>query len=165
MRKPIWTTAMLAGILLFGCSPISVRSDYDRSFDFSGLNTYRWMAERGQRQQAAGSLVGRRIERAVNQTMAAKGYNQRESGRVDFLIASHTASRNVVDVDRYGYRGRRVSVHSYKEGTIILDIVDPGAQELVWRGWASGAVGRGDNAEAHITTAVEKILEKFPPRP
>ena len=41
---------------------------------------------------------------------------------------------------------------------MILDFVDAESKELFWRGWATGAVGDGENAEA-----VETLLEEFPP--
>ncbi|NIR68637.1 DUF4136 domain-containing protein, partial [candidate division KSB1 bacterium] len=65
-----------------------------------------------------------------------------------------------VDVSRvdYGYwRGRprgRVYRHRYKEGTLILDIVDPQLKQLVWRGWAVGVVGNVEESEKRINESV-----------
>jgi hypothetical protein len=53
-------------------------------------------------------------------------------------------------------------VYSYKQGTLILDIVDRSGQELVWRGVGSGVLDRTDPTR-NLLIAVEKVLAEFPP--
>ena len=44
-----------------------------------------------------------------------------------------------------GYGGGVPYVRSYKEGTLILDFVDPETMQLIWRGWAVGAFDDPEN--------------------
>ena len=58
-----------------------------------------------------------------------------------------------------------VRVESYKEGTLIIDLVDAERRELVWRGTATGAVSDLTQAEKKLFGAVGRIFEAFPPLP
>jgi hypothetical protein len=51
-------------------------------------------------------------------------------------------------------------------GTIVLDVIDARTDELVWRGWAEGALfeaPRSDQLAQYADEVVGKILEGFPP--
>ena len=79
---------------------------------------------------------------------------------------------NKVNVERYGYRygprgrwyGTNVQVHHYKEGTLIIDFVDPDEKLLVWRSTAVGSMKYFTKGEHEIRSSVERMLEKFPPQ-
>jgi len=62
----------------------------------------------------------------------------------------------------YGY-GSQGAVTTYTEGTLVIDIIDAGTNELVWRGAAVSALGDATYDAKDINKAVEKILEEFPP--
>lgn len=62
----------------------------------------------------------------------------------------------------YGRRYRR----GVAPGTLAVDIIDAGSEELVWRGWAEGALLDAPDAEEldeYVNGIVEKILKRFPP--
>lgn len=67
----------------------------------------------------------------------------------------------------YGpYGGTTQIVNEYLKGTLIIDIVDPKENELIWRGWASRALDddpRPEMVQMYVAAAVQKILKKFPP--
>jgi hypothetical protein len=115
----------------------------------------------------AHTLLDKRIRRATNRELSAKGLTLRESGPADLLIVYYVSIRNKLDVyPAYGYWrpwGRRVHVHSYREGTLVLDLVDPALDQMVWRGWASGVVGHPEESEERIGEAVAEILQRYPP--
>ena len=62
----------------------------------------------------------------------------------------------------YGYGSHGV-VTTYTEGTLVIDIIDAGTNELVWRGAAVSALGDATYDAKDINKAVEKILKEFPP--
>ncbi|MFQ5797823.1 MAG: DUF4136 domain-containing protein [Bacteroidota bacterium] len=63
----------------------------------------------------------------------------------------------------YGYLYAEPYVQQFKEGTLILDFIDPQSNQLVWRGWYVDAVDDGEIGETKINKALKHILEKFPP--
>jgi hypothetical protein len=92
-------------------------------------------------------------------------------GKADFQVAFLVALRDRVDISSwgYGYRGHGwggsdLTVRSYTEGTLLIDIIDPAKNELIWRGTAVGAVDEGSGSAERATEVVNSILERFPPK-
>ena len=165
MKKCLFTILLLLGFVLMSCSTISVLTDYDIEADFAKYQTFKWMPNPDKRLVRAkqNSLLDKRIRRAVEHEMEAKGYRFVESGKTDALIVYHTAVRNKIDIDRYGYWGRRVHMQRYKEGSVILDIVDRKTKELIWRGVAQATIRQLEGYPERVNDAVFKLLEGYPP--
>jgi hypothetical protein len=67
----------------------------------------------------------------------------------------------------YGYPGTR-ALDGPRPGTIIVDVVDAGTNQLAWRGSAEGALLEApdpDELTEYIDKVVAKIMKEFPPRP
>ena len=171
MRRLNISHGVLAfALLVAGCSSVSYNFDYDRDFNFSGIQTYGWAPVPD---EAPGEpLTRHRIAEAVNAGLTAKGYAQ--SGDPDFRIAVHVGSEEKVDVMDWGYGpgrrwrgGRRdISVYNYTQGTMVLDMIDVRANELVWRGTATGVLSSNPTPEERtrkISEVVQKLLAGFPP--
>ena len=58
--------------------------------------------------------------------------------------------------DMPGYR----SVDLFKEGTLIIDLINPRSNMLLWRGWAEGAINFKSGAGA-VGKKVEEVLEQL----
>ena len=57
-------------------------------------------------------------------------------------------------------------VDEYLEGTLVLAIIDPVANEIIWRGWASDAMDSDpspNRVRKYVNEAVTEILARFPP--
>jgi hypothetical protein len=180
-------------LLLFGCSTLSVTSDYDSSFNFSSYHTYRWAKAPDSTEQwnvlVTHPFIYGRIKNAVDRGLAAKGYLLKAAGPVDFTIS---ASANVMEraqIDpqppyywRSGvYRGRYgwysapwwgpdyaypPMIYYYEVGTLFLDIIDAARKEVAWRGVARGILHdyrNTDKMQADIDEAINKLLAEFPP--
>ena len=138
------------------------------------------------------SLMDKRIKRAVERELEDLGY-EKDLEKPALLVVYHTGLEDKVDVSPWGYGhggyyGRRYGrgygghandyggyygrgyggggsyLRTYKEGTLILDFVDPETMQLIWRGWATGAFDDPENAAMYVNKAVRKILKKFPPQ-
>lgn len=160
------TLLSLLAIGFTSCSSVVVKSDFDESANFAQYKTFDFIAHRG-----GNPLNNKRIEAALEQELVAKGMQKQTAGKPDLLLAYHTNVKDKIDVDTYGYRygryGRRVgtytTVQRYKQGTLVVDLVDAEAKELVWRGWAQGEVNDSVSKEK-INDTVAKILAKYPPQ-
>lgn len=171
-------TVLIFVQLLAGCSGLTVRSDYDVDTEFSKYKTFAWLAATGQSpMNPAGvqTLVDKRIRNAIERELAVKGYQKLESGRPDFYLIYYAGVEEKVNISTVDYgpgtryrQGTDVLVTSYDEGTLVLDIVDPEKNQMVWRGWAIGFVdpqAKIDEKEKLINEAVHRILLEFPPKP
>ncbi len=59
-------------------------------------------------------------------------------------------------------------VREYEEGSLILDVVDAKAKQLVWRGTAEAELSDNPSASdtrQRIDEAVGQVLSRFPPKP
>jgi hypothetical protein len=160
---------VLVVAFISGCAAYSIKTDFDRSIDFSRYTTYKWMKTPSDvlGPRSTQSLLDKRVKSAVNRELAMKGL-QESTGQAELLITYHAGVRNKVDVSthRYGYRGwgTAVDVQQYSEGTLVLDLIDAERNQLIWRGWGTGAVDRDPSQmESRVNKAVTEILAKFPP--
>ena len=76
--------------------------------------------------------------------------------------------------NRFGYSGFGIYdpywpapyVSYYREGTLVIDVLDQKNNELAWRGMAQGILKNydtGKEMQQDIDGAVTKILAEFPP--
>jgi len=163
----------VAGTLAACSSAPKIRTDYDAAYDFSGLSTYH-LVERNiaaDPNDESTTLNDQRVSRAIVGQMALRGLTAVASGDADIVVNFHlvTADRTQVTSynDRYGYHRRgasRVDVWEYTEGTLILDLVDPEANRVVWRGEASALV-KDRTSEERDAMANEYIASMFASMP
>ena len=188
MRVPgsvLGLIAMLA-LVVSGCTAFPVQSDYDADADFAGYRTWYWLpASPTGDPRIDNDLVDTRIRRAVEQSLADRGYTKTSTGEGNFGVGYHGFIQGKIDVrtiDRYyGYGpgwGRygayypgpvatETYVDQYDEATLILDIVDRRSRKLVWRGSTSARVRAEetpDKRDQRTRQAVDAILAKFPPQ-
>ncbi len=167
--KQAWALA-IAAVVLFACrTPMAV--DTQQSADLSALQSYAWGGG-----EAPGAVyvrgvtdedVDRWVRAAVESELAKAGYERRSQG-ADFLIRYDLAIENKrrqqqVVRDRAGV-SHSVSVR-YREGTLVLEVVSPASESLLWRGWAEPEVHKyrkPEDREARIGEAVKRILARFP---
>ncbi len=126
--------------------------------------------------------LNKNLRRAIEETLQLKGL-QKVASAPDLLIAYDVSVAVPEEKDRienymegfgYGYAhmaGYRYSyknpdlsgyrpVDLYKQGTMIIDLVDPDKKQLVWRGWAEGAVTDADARYKKIQQQVREVLKK-----
>lgn len=174
MKKLIF---LLAGISA-ACSPeIRAYTDYDRDYDVAQFQTYCWanphLTELEGYPLYYNELNDKRIKRAVDDLMAVRGYVRTDSSTeltLNYKISIE--ERSVFAPDPYGYMygdyfmRPRQDIFKYREGTLVLNIVNSANQDLIWRGWAVGAlevmIYEGKDVDIVIKSAVAKILQNFP---
>jgi hypothetical protein len=180
-RAPV-LTILAALALAAGCSSMSVNYDYDVEADFSSYHTYRWheratITRDGVKQRAPkGTLLDKRIRRAAEDHLGEAGLTADEQSP-DLLVVYHIGVEGKIEVINYGYSyygygwaysGRRVDAYRYKEGTLVLDLVDAKTNQLVWRGFVTDTLDDGgarspDEVESRLDYAFEKMLANYPP--
>ena len=152
----------------------TVNYDYDMDFDFSNLKQYDWLDIPDD--FPATEIVVQRIKNAVNQQMAAKGFNQVPESP-DFQISLQgfrdIVSQGVQTGTSYrGYGGynrgyeQQVSVYEYEEGTLTLTIINTASDTLIWQGKATDIIEPSLSTEAKekkTQEVVAKLLANFPP--
>jgi len=178
MKKVLQTISLsLLLVVIVSCSSVRVASDYDSTADFSQYKTFAFFKS-GIDKAEINDLDKRRILRAIESELLAKGYTKSENP--DLLVSIFTKSREKVNVYNnngwggYGYgwgwnpwysRGAYgTSVSTSTEGTLYIDLIDGTKKELVWQGMGTGYLTQGrEKKEARIKEFVSKVMEKYPP--
>jgi Domain of unknown function (DUF4136) len=166
----------ILSLFLFGCSPaISVYHDYDRAVNFSMYHTFDWkmdlVQESKQNPLYYNELTDKRIKMAVTEVLTRKGY-QSVSTDPQFFIHYHIVvedkSVSVLDPAGHNYNpywlGTEINAYQYKEGTLIIDLMDAHATTLIWRGWAVAVLDdlRPENIERKLNKTIERIFKALP---
>jgi hypothetical protein len=163
-------------LLLYSCSnKIIVHTDFDKSIEIHRLTTYTWLqkthTESLNNPLYYNELNDKRIKAAVDERLKDKGYQQSDS-LSKLIVHYHLAINDkvVLNTAPYGYKysslwtARGLDTFRYREGTLIIDFMDPENHELIWRGWAVSVLDDNDLiTEELINKAVEQIFKTFPP--
>lgn len=161
-------------LVLAGCShQIKVYSDIDPDYDLWRYTTFRCAQneniESGKNPLYYNELNDKRVNSAIVEQLKLKGYTAREE-KPDVILHYHIVieDQTVVVPEPYGYSYGPYWTNlqlSYKEGTLIIDLIDANTNRLVWRGWAVSSMDTvydPHQVEDFIKFAVEKIFRKFP---
>jgi hypothetical protein len=164
MKPPFRVLCLPLLATIVGCATARVTSDWDRDANFAAYKTFAWAENPQMRALQQNSLFDKRLRAAVDRQLAAKGLREVETG-ADVLVAYHAGISEKVDLQETGRFGRNLNVRQYREGTLVLDIVDGRSKQLVWRGSAAGEMNRSDGSAERLDKAVAKMLAEFPPKP
>lgn len=165
-------------MILFGaCSPqISVYTDHDPDYNIKSLRTFEWAQktniEATKNPLHYNELNDKRIKTSVENQLTRRGYSYSEE-KPDFIIHYHIIvdDQSIVTTEPYGYfygpywMRMRTNVYSYQEGTLIMDMMDPESNNLIWRGWAVAGLNglySASQTEELINRAIEQIFRNFP---
>jgi hypothetical protein len=181
MTNPLSRLAALAAaaLLMAGCeSGPDVRADYDRAADFSKYRTYNFLTDSG----TAKSLALQTMQNSAKREMEKRGYTMAQNP--DLLIHFQGKVEEKTDIEStpapmygpgFGYRGwygapyggwgtSEVTTRRYNVGTLVMDIVDPAKQQVVYQGGISGVITKEmrDNRNAAIDGAVVQLFARYP---
>lgn len=179
--------AMAAVVLLAGCATTApdIRTDYDRTADFSSYRTYGFADELGTDRAGYSTLITSHFKRAVDNEMQSRGYHYIENNP-DLLVNFFANVRNVTKIRSsprmsigYGYYGYRYGLYGawplyadgvdtvhYRVGTANVDIVDAERRQLIWEGVAEGRLTDEmmDNPQPAIASVVAELFTRYPGR-
>ena len=177
--------ALALGLFLTACATFNVRYDYDAKTDCSAYKTFDWYASsrlgKDQGQKVDDPIMDRRVSAAVEQELAARGFRRETGADPDFLVVYYPVYRELkyrtgehIGIGSWGFHPFGIGIstglsqeHRYKEGTLVLEIVDFKANQRVWQASAEGALTdlrTPEQADRQVARAVRKLLERFPPK-
>ncbi|BCA53101.1 hypothetical protein W02_02410 [Nitrospira sp. KM1] len=179
-----WFVACLA-LSLSACANIDVKTDHDPTVDFAKFQTYAFagLTEIDKTGVYDNSLMRKRIEAGLSRELEKKGFRRVELAdhpdlRVHYWVGikekQRIESTGGYYGGMYGWRGGYgwgagygggVQSYDYNEGTLIVDLVEPVKNELVWR--ATMVAPLEDTTDENLELgrkALEKAFEEYPPK-
>lgn len=161
----------------------SVKSDYQKDFDFGQLHTFAFKTERANNDPLASNTIeAERIQTALAAQLSANGFTQ-AGDNPDFVVAFYSRTRRQTEVQsipRFGYgpgfgwgygvpfRGRwrwglgpDIWTTTYTQGCVMADIIDAKTQELVWRGVVQDRVNGIGQSEKEANNAAKDLVKRY----
>lgn len=173
MKRLVFFISLLS---MMGCSnEIIVRTDYDKAIDTKNFKTYQWLPSKDIEMRNNpvyyNELSDKRIKTFVNEQLQNKGFTL-VTEKPDVIVHYHIVieDRSMVRTDPYGYyygsywMTNQKNMYEYREGSLLIDLMDATNKSLIWRGWAVSILDDSkDMPEELLKAAVTKIFTKFPP--
>ena len=165
---------LLLVVVLASCNTVRVASDYDQEVNFGQYQSFAFFKP-GIDKAEISDLDKKRILRAIEAEMLAKGFTKSEDP--DLLVSIFTKTKENINIynNPYGYgygwgwypyywaHGHN-TINSTTEGTLYIDLIDADKKELVWQGMGTAALASEvDRKQERINEIVREILEKYPP--
>jgi uncharacterized protein DUF4136 len=183
MLKSIYAVFFAAIFFITACGPsLKVNSDFDKNVDFSKYKTFHIYGT-DQISSSISDLNKERIIKAVGDEMQKKGFQQIGDTTADLMVNVVALLNDKVQLtsrsDYYGYGGMyrpyywgggagysttTYDMQNYKDGSLIVDVVDGATRRLVWTGAGNKEIDKPiKDPETKIPKAVNMIMASFPP--
>jgi Domain of unknown function (DUF4136) len=161
----------------------SVKSDYQKDFDFGQLRTFAFKTERANNDPlATNTIQAERIQNALAAQLSANGFTQ-TADNPDFIVAFYSRTREQTRVEStpgfgfgtgfgWGYRipfrerwrwgyGPTIWTSTFTQGCVMADIIDAKTQELVWRGVVQNTVSGIGQSEKQANDAAKDLVKRY----
>jgi hypothetical protein len=166
---------------------MQVSQDWNPEVDFASYDTFALLEEETPRPESQ-AFFAARVERALETVMEEKGLRLTDSNP-DLLISWDAATEGQMSVSTYGtsyygggYRGRygrgrygwgggvgygttTTRVNQWDEGTLVIEIIDPEIEELVYTASGQAELTENQSPEQRterINQGVARILRQYP---
>ncbi|MCU4156032.1 DUF4136 domain-containing protein [Carboxylicivirga sp. A043] len=163
---------VMIGSLLGSCSSIRTTADWDPSADFRAYQTFNFSQSFSE--VKVSDLDKRRIKNAIKVEMEKRGYSLSE--QPDLLVNGYVTAvdKTVVTNTHYGgcgpyYYGwggwyTSTDVNKYREGTLIISLIDVRQKQLVWEGRAEGFIppSRGEKRTRATDELMKQLFLEYP---
>jgi hypothetical protein len=181
----------MVGVTLFliaveGTFASSIKSDYQKNFDFSRLKTFAFKTERVANDPLiTNTIEANRIQSALAAQLETNGFNLAPQNP-DFIVAFYSRTRQKTQVQSSGigpgfgigrgfgwgygipYRerwrwglGPSIWTTTYTQGCVMADIIDSHTSELVWRGVVKDTVNGIGQSEKQAASAAKDLVKRF----
>jgi len=174
---------VVSSLALAACSTVKVSTDYDRMTTFDSYKNYAWAPPPKTRTVVDAGLDAE-VRVTVDQGLASKGLKKVDGKRADVFVIYHFTGpqKDPRHYTGWGlapngkpgegfYGGWAVAtqtdgaIDKGKPGALVLDFVDEGRRQLVWRSVAPKVIegAKGDDPQ-RTKGAIKAMLAGFPPK-
>jgi hypothetical protein len=157
-----------------------VRYNFAAGATFEKFKTYKWVQIQGG--ERVDQLTDQQLKSALDAELGKKGLQRTENDNADLYIAYQVALSAEKQLTMfnsgwgygpgwgwYGYGGGGISTATTSTipiGELTLDMYDPAAKQLVWRGIATKTLdpkAKPEKRQKNIAKGVAKLLKNYPP--
>jgi hypothetical protein len=141
----LFSSALVVALLLLTAVTLTaqdVRYNFMPKTDFSKYRPYKWVKIGDAHPD---QILDAEIKQSVDSQLAAKGMTKTDNDKADLYIGYQTAVDQEIQWDAWGTRSFGSGMGSWTSstisiGTLVLDMYDPGREQLVWTGQATKTI-------------------------
>jgi len=156
--------------LFISCSTVKVNHEYNSGADFTAYKSYDWLPV--PKRNMKNSHITEKIKFVLSRELESKGIKKVSHG-ADFMIALHGVHHGFIFYEDYVYLSdnykpyldRRIQDFTQYRNNLIVDFIDTGTKDIVFRGIADAFITdiAPERLDKSINEAVTGILDNFPP--
>nr|WP_295926175.1 DUF4136 domain-containing protein [uncultured Dyadobacter sp.] len=181
MKNALFLALLSLSILLTACgsSYKILKTKKAESFKLSDYSTYGFFDIEATGDTLSGNYeqnVGI-IKEAIAKNLQARGLDEARDPSLKINIALNVKDQvqtrqtdfrtdglpRYMGQRRYSWKSEEVVTGKYREGTIVVDLVDAANNQMVWQGGASGIIPeKTKNFKEDINQAISEVLAKIP---
>lgn len=116
------------------------------------------------------------IKEAISRNLQQKGLNEARDAALKINIALSVKEEvqtrqtdfrtdglpRYMGQRRYSWKSEEVPVRKYREGTMLIDLVDLNNNKMVWRGGSQGILPKSKDFSTQINQVIDKIFKDIP---
>ena len=156
---------------------MKVKSESKKGVDLSTYTTYSWKAADPSDSGlmiAEGTRIAGMLEEVGDKALAKAGLEKVPAGEAGLIFRYRGFAKEMLGAgggaadsgaDVTWLVGSSVPPTVYKEGTLLIEAVDADSGELLWAGWAKGAIEaipKREKVAKKAEKAMAKIMQEFP---
>jgi len=168
--------AVFIALLMSACSSLKVNVDYDPEFDFTSKKTF---AIVHYNKEGEDTLFNDRLINALEQELFSKNYIKKEKGEAELIFVFHVNVEHKTDIhtdyvrlgySRYHYAGQMMATtrtYKYKKGTLVIDVLNPKDDKIVFRSIATDILKTHDTPQKrteYLNNVIKEAMKDFPPK-
>ncbi len=190
--KPALLTLLYTLVSACASNGLDKNIDYAQDVDFAAMKTYRWYGDAHPSEKDSFRRYNdsyKRMRGTIDKALTAKGYREADSGNGDFMVNYNVSQQDQVKIDNFaaynggglhggvstgtlgssvaiGYTSQDYGVRKWKEGTLVIDIIQSSTNKVVWRGIAEGRLPKEYSLSSRkeiVNEAVNLLIDDFPP--
>ena len=166
--------SLLFAVAVSADNPVEVRTK--AGVDFTQYETYTWSAHEyldAMSPLREGAPLDRQIRGAADRLIERNGFTRVERDASPDLMINYVGMGNdyfqaegitkeiapgvkwIGDVNAH-------SMRSYREGTLVFEVIDTETDEMVWSGWVTELAPTIDKLQAKAEKATRRVFKHFP---
>jgi hypothetical protein len=167
MKIKVALCAMLACIVPAIALGQQVSVNYNKSQNFTKYHTYAWAPDNANKIQ--NSILAQQAQSDINTALQGKGLQMvQEPQNPDLIVAANGGLKQQTSYSAMGMRGfgggmGTITPEQNVIGTMIVDLYDAKAKNLLWRGIAQNTLSNNGNKNSQmVSKAVQKMFKQYP---
>ena len=188
----VFRVTVAGALVLFAVTAafgMSVKSDYEKTYDFSQLHTFAFKTDRASNDPLnTNTIEAGRIQNALAAQLEANGFTQATQDP-DFIVAFYATTKQKTSVQSTGFGpgfggfgygrgfgwgygipgggrwrwgfGPDIWTTNYTQGCVMADVINPKTNELVWRGVVKDTVNGIGQSDKQANQAAKDLVKSF----